>query len=59
MSSTKALAHTLDVIDSIEAEIVAPQHGSILSSRRDINAVKRHLRSLESVGIDYVLRDIK
>jgi len=59
MSSTKALDHTLDVLDSIDAEIVAPQHGSIISSVRDINAVKRHLRSLESVGIDYVLRNIK
>jgi len=59
MSSTKALDYTLDVLDSIDAEIIAPQHGSILSSKTDINAVKKHLRSLDGVGIDYVLKESK
>ena len=57
MSSTKAMTHTLDVLESIDTEIIAPQHGSILSSKEDIKAVIRHIRSLDKIGIDYVLRE--
>jgi flavorubredoxin len=55
MTSEKALRHALDVIGRIPAEMIAPQHGSILSDSRDIEVVSHRLISLKGVGIDRIL----
>lgn len=59
MTSKTALSHALDVIESLDIERVAPQHGSILKSKEDVQTVIRYLRKLEHVGIDYLIAENK
>lgn len=58
MPSNKALKYSLDLIESLDINIVAPQHGSIITSKDDVKAVIRHLRSIENVGIDFLLSEV-
>ena len=55
MTSEKALRYALDVIRTIPASMIAPQHGSVLSDSVDIETVIRRLMSLKGVGIDRIL----
>lgn len=55
MTSNLASSHTLKVIESLDIARIAPQHGSIITSREDIETVLRHLRAINNVGIEYVL----
>jgi flavorubredoxin len=57
MTSTRALSHTLDVIESLEVDRIAPQHGSIIASQTDAKRVIRYLRGLKDVGIDYLIAE--
>lgn len=57
MTSTKALMHALDVVESLDAERIAPQHGSILGTKRDAARVVSYLRKLEHVGIDMLISE--
>ena len=56
MTSNKALTFALDIIDSLDINIVAPQHGSILGTKEDVKAASRMLRSIEHVGINRYLK---
>ena len=55
MTSEKALRYALQIIGGIPAEIIAPQHGSVLSDPGDIAVVSHRLMSLKGVGIDRIL----
>jgi flavorubredoxin len=57
MTSSRALTHALDVIDSIDFERIAPQHGSILKSKKEAKTVMRYLRGIEAVGIDHLIAE--
>ena len=59
MTSKTALSHALDVIESLDIERIAPQHGSIIKTKADAQVVIRHLRSIEHVGIDYLIAENK
>lgn len=53
MTSKKALDHALDVIEALDFARIAPQHGSIIRTRKEADQVIRHLRSIEWVGFEY------
>ncbi len=55
MTSEKALRYAIEIIGRIPAEIIAPQHGSVLSDPGDIRTISHHLWSLKGVGIDRIL----
>jgi len=55
MTSEKALRYALNIIRQIPAELIAPQHGSVLSDPGDIAAVSHRLMLLKGVGIDRIL----
>ena len=55
MTSNRALANTLSTIEKLDIERIAPQHGSVISTKEDVNAIIRHLRAIENVGIDCLL----
>ncbi|MCX5883566.1 MAG: MBL fold metallo-hydrolase [Deltaproteobacteria bacterium] len=55
MTSEKALRYALQTIRQIPAELIAPQHGSVLSDTRDIEQVHSLLLSLKGVGIDRII----
>ncbi len=57
MPSNRALEYTLDIIEKLEINKIAPQHGSIISSKEDIDGIIRHLRQIKNVGIDYILSE--
>ncbi|MBF0185440.1 MAG: MBL fold metallo-hydrolase [Magnetococcales bacterium] len=55
MPSSRALHHAVSVLASIDADIVAPQHGFIYPGKESIQAVYRFLRGLNDIGIDHIL----
>lgn len=59
MTSNRALSHALDVIESLDVERIAPQHGSVLKDRHDVQEVIRFLRKIENVGVDYLIAESK
>jgi flavorubredoxin len=52
--SEKALKYAMDVIGSLDVQIIAPQHGSIFTEKKDIDFLIKCLGSLKGVGIDGV-----
>ena len=55
MPSDRALKNALKVLEGLDIERVAPQHGCVIVNKEDIKTIIRNLHSLEHVGIDYVL----
>ena len=59
MTSKVALDHALDVIESLDFQRIAPQHGSIIPTREQAKYVIAYLRRMEHVGIDYLISENK
>jgi len=57
MTSTRALRYSLSQIADLPFEIIAPQHGSIITGKQTIATVFEFLWSLENVGIDEILEE--
>ena len=57
MTSTAALSYALDVIEQLDFERIAPQHGSIIKNKNVATAVVAYLRKIDSVGIDYLIAE--
>ncbi len=55
MTSNRALANTLNTIEKLDIDRIAPQHGGVISTKEDAKAIIRHLRAIKNVGIDYLL----
>jgi len=55
MPCGKALRNAMEKIKEVDMEMIAPQHGSILTERRDILLVADRLASLTNVGIDAIV----
>ena len=53
MTSNQALNHALDVLDPIDIECIAPQHGGILRGKEDVKTALAYLRGIGDVGIEY------
>lgn len=58
MTSGKALKYALAEIKKIDPVIIAPQHGSVVDSRRWIDSVYSHLVKEELIGIDWYLEEM-
>jgi len=58
MTSNKAAAWTMQMIDSLDIDRIAPQHGSIINSKKDIRSIIHHLQSVQAVGIDFYLDEV-
>ena len=52
MPCGKALHYAMGQIRKFEIDTIAPQHGNILSNRKDIDFLIDRLGSLDKVGID-------
>lgn len=50
--SSIVLRHAVDILKKTDFRLLAPQHGSIVSNRKDGNFLLDTLASLENVGID-------
>ena len=57
MPSNLALSKAIDVMEKLDIHRIAPQHGSIISTKEDIQTIIRHLRSIKNVGIDYLMAE--
>jgi flavorubredoxin len=57
MTSNRALKNALNTVAKLDVDRIAPQHGSIISTKEDVKAVIRMLDSVTNVGIDYVLSE--
>lgn len=54
MPCNKALRYAMNVIKKLDIDVIAPQHGSVLSRRRDVYFIIDKLEQLEGVGIDSI-----
>ena len=54
MTSNKALRYAIKEIIKTPFTIIAPQHGSVINKKEDIQTICRLLLNLENVGIDGV-----
>lgn len=52
MPSEKALQHAMDVIRELDVKVIAPQHGSVVTDKKEIDLLIERLGSLKGVGID-------
>ncbi|MBF0227188.1 MAG: MBL fold metallo-hydrolase [Desulfobacterales bacterium] len=52
MPCTKSLRYAMHKIEDMDIKCIAPQHGSILTNRREISYIIKKLKELEQVGID-------
>lgn len=52
MPSEKALRHAMNQIKDLPIEIIAPQHGGVISNPNDAQLLIKSLHSLKGVGID-------
>jgi len=55
MPSGKALKYAMDQIRPLDIDVIAPQHGGIISKKEDIAFLIDKLANLERVGIDAYL----
>lgn len=55
MTSNTAATYTLDRLSTLDIERIAPQHGSVIESKTDVQTVWQHVRAAEHVGIDHLL----
>jgi flavorubredoxin len=52
MPCCKALKHAMGIIKELAPDIIAPQHGSIITNKRDMDFLIDKLEKLENVGVD-------
>ena len=55
MTSNLAAKHALQAIEALEIERIAPQHGSIIARKEDVQAIIRHLHMTKNVGIEHLI----
>ena len=55
MTSDKALSHAAGVVSDLNANMLAPQHGSVIHDQEDIRFMINLLMNLKGVGIDGIL----
>lgn len=58
MPSAKSLKHAMNIIKSLDVNMIAPQHGSVIKNRDDADFLIKILESLEDVGIDGISQRI-
>lgn len=58
MPSKKALNYALERIEETDYKLIAPQHGSIITTDDEVKTLINHLKGLEHVGIDYYLDEV-
>ena len=56
MPSESSLEHAMNIIGNLDIDRIAPQHGSVISNRKDIPFLIERLRTLKGVGIDGILK---
>lgn len=59
MNSSKSLRYALDQIKKLDINLIAPQHGSLITTDSDYNTIIKHLYSLDNVGFDSFVNDVK
>ena len=52
MPSEKALRYAMNIIRGLDVQMIAPQHGSIFTKKKDIDFLIERLGALKGVGID-------
>jgi flavorubredoxin len=57
MPSSNALKYAFEKILALPFEKIAPQHGSIITDKREMNYIFKLLTSLSGVGIDGIVED--
>ncbi|MDR7870874.1 MAG: MBL fold metallo-hydrolase [Tissierellaceae bacterium] len=57
MNSKDSLRYALEQIEKLDPILVAPQHGSIINSKKDLNLIISRLKEEENIGFDYFLQE--
>lgn len=59
MNSAESLRYALEQIENLAPTLVAPQHGSLISKKEDINTIINRLKEEKYIGFDYFLQETK
>ncbi|MFO7816492.1 MAG: MBL fold metallo-hydrolase [Desulfovibrionales bacterium] len=59
MTSNKAFRYALDIIRNIDASIIAPQHGFVITDKEDFDFIYSRLLKADDIGIDGFLKGEK
>lgn len=57
MTSNKALRFAFEKILTLALNMIAPQHGSVITDRREMMYITKMLTALDDVGIDGILKE--
>ena len=52
MTSKQALRNALDKIRELDIELIAPQHGSLIKGKKEIEIIINKLYEIEDIGVD-------
>lgn len=55
MPSSKSLKYAMQQIENLPIEMIAPQHGSIVKNKNDVEFLIKLLKNMENVGIEKYL----
>ena len=55
MASNLAVEYTMNLLESLDIECIAPQHGSVIPRKEDVQTIIKHLKRVKNVGIEYFL----
>ncbi len=55
MTSKSALRYALDKIRELDVEMIAPQHGSIIKGKENVDIVLNKIYSIEDIGVDGII----
>lgn len=57
MNSTSSLTYALEKIEELKPLLIAPQHGSLINSPKDMNIIIRKLKELKYIGFDFYMHE--
>lgn len=59
MNSTDSLRYALDQIERLKPVLIAPQHGSLISDKKDMEIIINRLKEEKHIGFDYFIQEKK
>jgi flavorubredoxin len=57
MPSGNARRYDMDIIGKLDIQMIAPQHGSLFTNKKEIDLIIERLKTFKGVGIDGILNN--
>lgn len=57
MNSSESLRYALEQVERLNPSLIAPQHGSLISKKRDIETIIKRLKEEKYIGFEYYIQE--